>query len=83
MSEPVKITYLEPDDQEADKAHQSTTITAVKHVKGMTIKLKDCWKVFLNNDGRELQKQLTDLVNATNFFVDYAFDEKMTDEEKR
>jgi glucan phosphorylase len=37
--------------------------------------------VFLN-DGRELQKQSTDLVNATNFLVDYAF-EKMTDEQQQ
>jgi spore maturation protein CgeB len=84
MSEPVKITYLETDEtdnQEADDAHQSTTIMAIKRVKGTAIKLKGCWKVFLN-DGRELQKDSTELVNATNFFVDYAF-EKMTEEQKR
>jgi hypothetical protein len=82
MSEPVKITYLESDDLELDEeAHQSTTITVVKQVRGTAIKLKSCWKVFLN-DGRELQKQSTDLVNATGFFVDYVF-EKMTDEQKQ
>jgi hypothetical protein len=53
MLKPLKIRHLEPDDQEADNAHQSTTITAIKHVKGTAIKLKDCWKLFFN-DGREL-----------------------------
>jgi hypothetical protein len=75
MLEPVKITYLEPVE-----ARQSTTNREVKQVKGTAIKLKDSWKVFLH-DGRELQKDSTDLVNATNFFVNSAF-EKMMDEHK-
>jgi hypothetical protein len=78
MSEPVKITYLERDDQTTTS---TDNVIPVKRVKGTAIKRKDCWKVFLHN-GRELEKSAMDLVNAGNFFVDYAF-ENLTDEQKR
>jgi hypothetical protein len=78
MSEPIKITHLESEDQTTTNTDDVIT---VKQLREMAIKQKDCWKVFLN-DGRELQKCEMELVNTSSFFIDYAF-ENVMDEQKQ